>query len=116
MKARLFALVLCCTPLAVAAQDVEVTSASVRDEVDRATAVVVDSLFAALRARDADRLMRLYARGASVLHVSGTQIIQTDTTFRTRREDWQRSRASRPRGRRILFRCCPQMSPSARFE
>lgn len=36
-------------------------------------------MFTALAARDASRLMRFYARDASVLHVPGTPIIQTDT-------------------------------------
>lgn len=63
----------------MSAQGVDIGPGSVRDGIERATATVIDSVFAALRARNADQLTHLWASGPTVLHVSGTQIIQIDT-------------------------------------
>lgn len=75
----LLAIALLASPAPLLAQGVEDVSATVRAEVDRATAALVDSLFDTFRSRDAERMANLYAKGEMVLHVSGVNIIRTDT-------------------------------------
>jgi ketosteroid isomerase-like protein len=61
------------------AQEVEEVSATVRAEVDRATAQTLNAMFASFESLDAEGTMAAYARHESVLHISDGRIIQTDT-------------------------------------
>ena len=61
------------------AQRVEVNEAKIHQEVDEATSNVLDNLFNAFEALDADRCIAVSATGEKVLHISNMNIVQVDT-------------------------------------